>query len=39
MFLASILSLFKPAATFVWKPVLTLQDPQIVSTLLVDNGR
>jgi hypothetical protein len=39
MFLASLLSLFKASPVFVWQPAVRLDDPQIVSTLMVDYGR
>jgi hypothetical protein len=34
MFLASLIALFVAPRAYVWKPAVTLNDPQIVSALL-----
>jgi hypothetical protein len=39
MFLAHLISLFSGRKSYVWKPALTLRDPQIVSTIMPDLAR
>lgn len=40
MLLATLMQMFRsPGRSYVWRPSLTLNDPQIVSALMPDNVR
>jgi hypothetical protein len=39
MFLANLIALFSRSRSYVWKPALTLDNPEVVSAIMPDLAR